>query len=187
MATGNSAKIVRAPGRLVVNPTTNLATGSFPNGGWAVGHVSQCRVQPLGTTLRVFSEALGEYTDLIEGNRRWVFSCFLRGWDDDAIERLLSDGYERGPATQHSSFAVPGNHEVGTSALGRAVRLLYVPDAPERVPAVLIYRAIPEMADGAEMLFQRNAELGIPLAFECLRDDDGRILHVGLIHDLPID
>jgi hypothetical protein len=62
---------------------------------------------------------------------------------------------------------------------------VFVPDDLIHVPAILIYRGIPDFQDGAEMAFQRGEELGLPMAVECLRDTQNRILEIGRLADMP--
>lgn len=184
MSVGRAAKVIRAPGRLVIGPTD--LTDPFPHGGTEVGKVNMVRLQPLDEPYRVVHEGTGMTGDILEDASRWVFSCFLRGWDDDAVRLLLQDGYQEGEQTQHSVFRAPGFQVAGTSALTRAVVVLYVPDDPIHVPAALIYRAVPDWANGAELQFRRSAELGMPLAFECVTDLEGRQLAVGRLADLTL-
>lgn len=187
MATGNVARTLRGPGRLVIDPVVNFATGTFPYGGTTIGHAKLVRLLPLGQPFRVWYEILGAYGDVLEGDLRCTLSLFLRGWDDDAVERLMSNGYERGPASQHSTFAFPGEQTPGKSALGRAVRIAYIPDDIERVPGLVVFRAVPSFDPGAELSWQRNAELGIPLTFECLPEEEtGAVYRVGRLHDIDL-
>lgn len=184
MSAPRAAKVIRAPGRIVIGPTDLSAP--YPYGGTEVGKASQCRLQPQGNMYRVVHEGTGETGDLLEGGSRWVFACFLRGFDDDAVENLLQDGYQEGEETQHAVFRAPGFQVAGTSALGRAVVLLYVPDDLVHVPAVLLYRAVPDFADGAELALRRSDEFGLPLVMECVRDLQGRMVAVGRLPDLTL-
>lgn len=186
LTVGHVARIIRAPGRIVIGPVEPLRGGTFPYGGTEIGRANLCALQPLGEAYRVENEGLGEVGDILEAGNRWVFSCFLRGWDDRAVELLLQSGFERGAVTQHAVFSVPGTRAAGRSALGRAVVLVYVPDDPIHVPGVLLYRAVPDVSAGADLAFQRGNELGLPLTFECVRDSQGRIVQVGRLADLEI-
>lgn len=184
MAAGDAARVIRAPGRLVVGPT-DLGT-NYPHGGTEVGKVRLVVVRSLGTSFRVESEGLGEATDVLKAGHRYVFSCFLRGWDDDAIALLWPDNLLAGSVSGHSTLRVPGDATPGQSATDRERVILFEPDDPVHAPSVLIYRGIPDWADGAELLFQRGDELGLPLAVECLRDDSDRILAIGRYSDLTL-
>lgn len=184
MTAGDAARILRVPGRLVVGPT-DLGV-AFPYGGTQVGFTRRVVVQPLGAGFRVESEALGDATDVLEAPTRHVMACFVRGWDDDALRLLFPDQYDAGARSGHAVVTVPNRARPGASALGRAVRLLYVPDDVIAAPALLIDRAVPDWSPGAELAFQRGTELGIPLAVECVRSTSGRILSIGRLADLTL-
>lgn len=176
--------MLRAPGQLVVNPT-NLGL-AFPHGGTRVGSVRLVALTVAGQGFRVESEALGEATDVLEGPNRYVFACFLRGWDDDAVRLFLADNYRQGAVSGHAVFSEPGDSVPGSSALGRAARILYVPDDPVHAPALLIHRGVPDWSDNAEVAWRRRDELGIPLAVECIRSAAGKIVEIGMIADLTL-
>jgi len=186
MAAGNVARVIRAPGRIVIDPTDAFSGNAFPYSGTEIGKTNVCVLQPLGVPFRVESEALGEATDVLEANKRYVFSCFVRGWDNDAIAQMLTGNNATGAITQHTVFVEPGTTVPGESASGRAVKVAYVPDDTIHVPAVMIYSGIPHWTDGAELAFQRGSELGISLSIECLRNSNGNILRVGRIEDLAL-
>lgn len=184
MAAGNVARIVRAPGRLVVNPTDLGA--AYPYGGTEVGKSNLCVLQPRGTGFRVEAESLGEATDVLESSNEYVFACFLRGWDDDAVAQFLSGGFTAGAVSKHAVWSEPGTTVPGASALDRALILLYVPDDLLHTPAVLVFRGVPDWNEGSELAFQRGDELGLPIAFDCIRDTNDHILSVGRLADLSL-
>lgn len=186
MAAANSSRVLRAPGRLVVSPATDFATSPYPYGGTEVGRVTMASLQPFGAPFLVESEGLGEVSDVLESHNRYRFACILRGWDDEAIQLLMADGYAKGETTQHALFAAPGNHYPGSTALLRALKLVYVPDDPIHVPGVLIYYGVPDWSDGAILEMRRDADFGVGLAIECLRDTQGRILKIGRLADLDL-
>lgn len=184
MASGNAARIIRAPGRLVADPTS-LAT-AYPHGGTELGLARLCVLQPLGSPFRVESEALADATDVLEGPLRFVFSCFLRGWDDDALRLIMPDFYSAGATSQHAVFEAPGSAKPGASAIGRARIFLFAADDPLNTPSVLILRGIAEWSAAAELAWQRNEELGLPIAIECLRNSAGRTVQIGRLADLTL-
>lgn len=184
MARGNPAHIVRAPGRIVVNPTD--LSQPYPFGGVEVGLTMGVRLQPLGSSFRVLSEGLGEATDQLEGNIRWVFAFVVRNWDDDAVRLFYSGGYSEGPVTRHALLSEPGFTTPGASALPRALTVLYVPDDRVNVNAALIYRGVPEWPEGADIAFERGVDQMLPVALECFRDSNNRIHRVGRLADFSL-
>lgn len=183
MVAGTAASIIRAPGRIVIGPT-DLST-VYPYGGTQIGLAKEVEFVAQGTPFRVECEALGEASDILEANKRFSFSCFLRGWDDDAVEQMLAGGYAAGATSQHATFAEPGNVP-GASSIGRAVILLFVPDDIVHVNSLLIYRGVPDWTEGAQLAFQRGAEFGIPLTVDCLRDSNGNMLALERFSDLSL-
>lgn len=185
MASGNVSKVLRAPGRLVVVPK-DLAAG-YPYGGVEVGKTRLVVLTSFNTGVRIECEGLGnEPSDILERTSRYVFTCFVRAWDDDAIEQFFSSNFVQGSVSGHSLIREPGSRVAGSSALSRAVKMLYVPDDPISNPAVIIYRGIPDWSENAELAFQRKEELGLPIAVECVRNDSGNILEVGRLVDLSL-
>lgn len=186
MAAGSASRILHAPGRLVVNPT-NIESTAYPYGGFEVGRTRAVAIASTTTPFLVECEGLGgEPSDVLEQTRRITCGMFLRGWDDDAIERMFVDNYVQGSVSGHAVHREPGNRVAGASALGRAVSLLYVPDDPVHAPAWLAYRVIPYWSEGAELAWQRGNELGLPLAGECIRGPTGKIAEIGRLADLSL-
>ena len=183
MVAGNASRIIHAPGRIVIDPT-NLSN-AYPHGGTEIGKSNACPLTRIGQPFRVESEALGEATDILEGNNHYVFNCFLRGWDDDAVEQMLVGGYTVGGTTRHATFNAPKNVP-GASSTGRSVILLYVPDDLIHSQAILIYNGIPDWTEGSEIAFQRGDELGLPLTVDCLRDSNDNMVTVGRYADLSL-
>lgn len=184
MAAGKPERTIRASGRIVVGPT-DLSV-AYPYGGTEVGRTRACVLLPLGVPTIVRDEGLGEPIDVLEGDNRYAFSCFLRGLDDDALAQLFPGGYSAGAVTKHAVWAEPGTRVPGQSALDRALKVLYVPDDLVNNSALLLYRAIPDWVEGAEVFFTKADELGLPVAMECLRDASDRILQLGRLPDLTL-
>ena len=185
MAAGSVARIIRAPGRIIIGPFTPFATTTFPYGGTEIGKSNLCAVSVHGTPFRIENEATGEASDILEPNRNYSFACFLRAWDDDAVEKMLAQSYAKGATTQHAVYPAPDNVP-GASSHARAVILAYIPDATVHVSGVLIYRGIADWEEDAEIVFQRGSEIGLPLRVDCLRDANGNMLKIGRIEDLSL-
>jgi hypothetical protein len=185
MASGNVSRVLRAPGRLVIDPLD--LSSAFPYGGVEVGKTKLVVLTTFNTSVRIECEGLGnEPSDILERTSRYVFSCFVRAWDDQAIEKFFAQNFVQGSVTGHSLLREPGNRVAGASALSRAIKLLYVPDDPVSNPAVMIYRGVPDWSENAELAFQRQEELGLPIAVECVRNGNDNILEVGRLADLSL-
>lgn len=184
MTAGNVSRVIRGPGRWVEGPTDLSA--EYPYGGTELGKSKQVVIRNMGHNIRIVSEGLGEATDLLGNDNYYVAAFFLRGWDDDAVSRLLSDNYEVGAVTGHAVFSAPKNNQPGSSDLDRARVLLYVPDDTINVPAILIYRGVADWTEGAEIAFQRRDEIGLPIAVEMFRDANGNMLKIGRLADLSL-
>lgn len=184
MARPHPANILRAPGSLIIDPVD--PTLPYPYGGTLVGETRAVVLTQLGTGFRVQCEGLGEASDILEADGRWALSCFVRGWDDDAVQLLLPDGWAAGSSTQHAVFSYPAMARPGSSALGRARQVLYAPQNIEDAPAVVLYAGVPDWTDNAALAWARTEELGLPLVFEAFRDSTGRMLQVGRLADLSL-
>jgi hypothetical protein len=157
-------------------------------GGVECGLVKQVVLTSKGRPpFRVENESLGEPTDILNPPKDYAVSFFLRGWDDDAVEQFLTDGTNAAGGTSlHRGFEIPGATVPGASALGRALVLMFVPDDVLHVPTLLVYRAIPYWTIGAEMAWQHESELGIPISCECMRDANLNTLAIKMMADLSL-
>ena len=184
MASADVVRTIRAPGRIVVAPSDLAAV--YPHGGTEVGLTRACVLQPLGQSFAVAAEGLaGSPTDILEPPHEYVFSCFVRGWSDAAVSRFFRDRYAAGAVSGHARYSAP-SPPFGSSGLPYALTILFVPDDPIHVPAIVIYRGLPDWSENSEIAFQRVDELGLPLAVDCLRSDAGKILEVGMLADLSL-
>jgi len=186
MASGNAVRHVYTPGRIVVGPSGSLATGTYPYGGTEVGHANECLAVFEGEPFVILSEGLGEPTDILEPSNTAHWGCFLRGFDDDAVQQFLGGMYAAGSVTQHATFDKPGTVTPGKSALSRAKVILYVADDIEHADSVLIYSGVPMLVPDAEIPFQRREESGIPLRVYCFRDSNGNMIRFGRLADLSL-
>ena len=178
---------------MVINPTEAFFGGTYPYGGTEIGYAKMFSLRSEGEPYRVFCEGLGEHSDVLEGANIWSVVVFIRGADDDAIEKLASDGYAEGGKTRHATYSAPGNRVPGQSMLSpggtltaREVSIIYVPDDPVRADGFIAYRALPNFQASAEFKFQRGEEFGLPIVFDCLRDGNGDILTMGRIQDFSV-
>lgn len=181
-----SLQIIRAPGRLVANPTTSLATTSFPYGGTYLGLTSGFSIVIVGQKFLVWSESYGAIGDVLQEDTQYEAMCLVRGWTDDAISELFA-------SVEQSTGSISG-HKVlsrpvvspGVSVYGTAIKVLFVPDNPKDVPAVMLYAALPDLEENERITWSRSEELGMPIKFLCLLDGSGRAIKIGRLVDLPL-
>lgn len=183
----NSTRVIRAPGTIIASPTDlSDAAGTGEYGGAIIGTTRAVALVPLGTPFRIECEGLGEYSDVLEGNNRYIVNFFLRGWDKDAVSSLLAGGYAAGAATKNAVWTEPGGRTPGQSATSRALVWLFAPDDTHNHPALLIRSGIPDFAEGAELAFQRTEEFGLDTSIECLRNSSSQTLDIGHLDDLTL-
>lgn len=183
------ARIMRAPGRIIINPTTAFATSAYPHGATEIGFARACALSSLGVPFPIQNEALGSPTDILEPDQNYRFACVLRGWDDDAVQLMMAGGYAAGATSQHAVYAEPSNvpgQSTITSPNDRSVILAYIPDDVLNVSGLLIYRGIPYWTEGSSIDFQRTNELTLSLTVDCMRDGSGSILKIGRMADLVL-
>lgn len=187
MAAANEGRIIRAPGRLIVNPTEAFATSEFSHGGVEIGDSRLVLFVPAGSSFIVWNEALKAPTDELEAGNLWEMRFFLRGWDDDAIQWLMSGNYTTGEESRHAVVEIPGPRLPGQSALDRSVVIAFVPFDPENVPGVVVYNGVPHWGEAQEIAFQRGEELGIPMLVNCFHNSSGTIARLGRVADLALE
>tara|TARA_R100000458_G_scaffold59708_1_gene71301 strand:+ start:229 stop:792 length:564 start_codon:yes stop_codon:yes gene_type:complete len=182
----SSTRIMRAPGTVIAGPTSLTAGSTGEYGGEIIGSTRAVALVPLGTSYRVECEGIGEFSDVLEGNNRYLVNFFLRGWDKMAVAKLLAGGYSVGSVTGNAVWKEPGTKTPGQTATTRALVWLFVPDDTTNHPALIIRAGIPDFADGAELAFQRGEEFGLDVSLECIQDSDGDILDMGMLEDLSL-
>jgi len=186
MAAGSASRIINNPGKLVVGPTNAFDGGTYPYGGTEVGYVKAVALRNLGVAFAVMAEGLGEFNDILEPNNDYEFAFFLRGWDDDAIQKFMSSGYVAGGVSQHSLWNAPGSLTPGQTSLGRGITVVYVPDDTLTQPAVMVYNFIPSWDTDSDIAFARQDPMGVPISGKCLRNSSGNIIRIGHLPDLSL-
>jgi len=185
MAEGLSSRILRAPSRVIVGPT-NLGAVA-PYGGKYVGHTKSVALVTTRNLTRIDDEGLGEASDILESRTQYVFSCVLRGFDDDAIELLFPGHHSTGAVSGRAVFQSPSSRLPGRSALSRGVKILIVPDDVDNMPACLLHRVVCEAADQSQLEWSAQQEFGMTISGQCLRGASvSRILDVGRLADLSL-
>ena len=185
MAAGNVAKIIKTPGKLLLNPTTDFSATFFPFGGTQIGLSQGCAWQSFGEPFRVYAEGLGQFTDELEPEKVFGFACTIRYWDKDAVRLLRPEGYTEGATTQHALYSEPGTVTPGQSRTSH-VKLVYVPDDQANANGVILYNALPYWTPAAEVAFNRQTDQEMPLVFTAYANSSNNILRIGRIPDFSL-
>ena len=187
MSAKQAIRSIRAPGRMVVNPTEVFKGGTFPYGGVEVGKTSELAYVPLGTAMNVWYESTGSIGAVLEPSKEMIVTCFMRGWDDDAVEKLFAKNSFIGANSGHAGFEEGGSTTPGEDASPRALKIVYVPEDTLHVPAMMMYAAIPWWIEGGTQVpFQRSETLGIPMAFQCLDNGAGLFVRIARLIDISL-
>ena len=184
MALPDATKIFRVPGRLCIDPT-DLST-AFPHGGTAIGIASQIRVVTGIEEARVTAEELGgQAVEAILGKRDFVLGCLLRQWDNDAIGTLFGSDATTG-SSGDKVINWPGTDRAGYQLSARSVKLCFTADRQTEHPSLLVYKAIPLVAEAEAMRLTVLAELVMPAVLLGIRDSSSRVAAMGLLSDLSL-
>lgn len=188
MATADARSILYVPAKLCHTPT-NLSN-AFPHGGTALGTVARMMFKPNVLTSEVIGEEFGGVTrDVIYCGENAVFACFLRGWDNDVLQKLFpntSAGTSSGNRYVRFEPGVSGQNRPGLTLSDSSVKLFVSADSPDHHPSLIIYNAIPMLDEAAELAFRSPQELGFPAVFRCAPDTTGRVYAMGWRKDLSV-
>lgn len=181
----SAARILRAPGSLIVNPAGPFDDpDDAPFGGTVLGNVMGVYLMPFDSGFTVWAEEFGEPADQLEPLRDWAMGGLLRGWDDDAVGALFQNVGED-PISRHTYVTLHGGTEPGMSAYDeRRTVLLFLPENPKDVPCVLAFAAVPMVEESAQVMFTWGDDLGLPAIFRFFRDSQGRIAEIRRFWDL---
>lgn len=188
MATPDARSILRVPSRLCFSPA-NLSN-DYPHGGTAMGVVARMAFKPGITTSEIIAEEFGNTSvEAVYCGENAVFACYLRGWDNDALQKMFPNttlGASSGNRYARYEPGVSGQNRPGMTLSDLAVSLFVSPDSPDHHPGLLIYRAVPMLEETAELAFRSPAELGFPAVFRCCPDTSGRVYNMGWRKDLTL-
>lgn len=188
MATPQPAKIIRAPGKMVWNPTANPSddVDAYPYGGTELGAVKGIYLVPFDDGFTVWAEEYGEPADQLEPLRDWGIGFVARGWDDDVLPICFANTGED-TISQHTYVSLHGSQSPGMSALDdRGGKLLFVPENPIAAPGFIAYNAVAVLESNAAMHFAWSRDLEVPVVFRMFRDGSARIGFVRQLWDLSI-
>lgn len=175
------------PGRLIKDPTTR--DSASPYGGTYLGMTRNIIVLIGYESHAIPDEATGgRPIDYTQGREYAYLTCFLRGFDDDAIRTFFpntSTGPVSGAAVIDGS--VNGADRAGPLQSARAFKLLFEPTSPLHHEAVLFYNAIPRAIETGELALALNSEIGISVAVEGAPNVSGKTKKICKIEDMASD
>lgn len=184
MSTPYARNVVRAPGRLVLNPTD--LTAAYPYGGTELGVVRDLLFRPGIEVERLIAEEWKTAVASIVKAEYAVLAGVLRSWDDDMLNMLfpnVSTGSVTGKKMVEG-LANSGNRTAGYDMAAKAGKVLFVPDARNDGQFLVLYRAIPVVDQAAQLSFQIGEEYGLAFMFEAVPDHNGRTYRIALKDDL---
>jgi hypothetical protein len=176
MATADVRTVLRIPSKLCANPTD--LTGTFPYGGTALGLTARAAFRPKALYSPITAEEHGGLVvDGLYCGEQAMLTCFLRGWDSDAIATCFpntSIGGVTGRRYIRYEPGVSGQNRAGYRLSNLAIKLFLSPEAGQYAPGVLIYSAVPQWDEGAEIALRDTQEATLPIVFLCLPSTAGR-------------
>lgn len=187
MTTPKVGEVIRAPGRLCVNPTDlNL---DYPFGGEDFGVVKSISVKPRHISYPITAEEYGnEIFDIVWCGENWLLGAVLRNYDPVAISKLFPNcfsGSQNNPVIIHNADdTYRAGHLI--NGAGRGVKLLFVPDASSRDFFCLFYNALPLVEETAEFNLSLSVDMGLFVYFYAVQDEQKRIVRIAMKDDLVL-
>lgn len=187
MATRSVRNVIRAPGKLIKDPT-NLSAAD-PYGGTELGVVRNLVFRPGHETEESLGEEFGRVVAATLVAERAVFACVLRSWDNDMLAAVFPNtaAPTKGRFRLVHGRASGGSfNRAGYALDSLAFKLLFVPFAVEEHPALIMYNAVPMVDESAEIQMSIGAEYGLALMFKATPDATGRDYTDGSLSDLAV-
>ncbi len=188
MSALNVADLLYAPGKLYANPSA--LTGNETAFGTALGLVSGLAIDlegPHGDDQAIrMSEHGNEISDMVEGARGIRVSGVLQSWDADMIQRLFPNSSVDATVGAQRKVAEPSSVRPGARASDRSIVLLFMPDDSDRVPCLVLHRALPAIEAKSRIEARLDREWGIPFAFTGIRDTSSRLYTIGMRHGISV-
>ena len=186
MATARARDVLKIPGKLVKDPTDLAA--AYPYGGTELGLYRSVVFNP-GMSYRpiLAEEHAMAAVEVLVGEMAPTVACTLRSYDDDAIAAIFPQ-QAAGGTSGHKviSWKATGTGRAGTRVSQSSMKLLFVPNAPIRHPAIYIPDAMPAIAEDASVALSSGSEWGVNIVFHCRPDATDRLALAGRIVDLTL-
>lgn len=170
MAARDLTKILRTPGRLVKDPSTNVA---FPYGGTELGAVDEVVLRVRQNVVLVHAEEFREDVEGIVTSQQWELDCNLRAaLADDDVKTLLFLNTDTGASSGEEILVLPG---AATQLPGAALlsasgfELAFIPDDTTNHYVIQMHRALPVIRQDAEITFGADGDAVLPVRFVAIR------------------
>jgi hypothetical protein len=174
-------KILRVTGKLVINPTDLGA--AFPYGGTEIGTFIRFEYDPGQDVELIYGEDRGQSVDGIFFQRDFIVAFECREWNNDALS-FFYHGTTAPSGNRVVNF--PGGFPSGSLLATRAVKLLFVADRLTTHPSLLVYLAMPLVAQNRRIRKSIFNEQRLPVLLTGLPDGSGRVAQEGFLSDLTL-
>lgn len=179
----------RIPGKLVKDPTD--LTAAYPYGGTELGLVGREELRFRATHAPLTAEEWGEQVyEVIHGGTSLVFACELRGFDQDLVATVFpdtADGSKIITDTREKIIRFRATTSQAGSKLGdSSFALLFVPDDTKTKPGVLLYDAVPVIAEEAVIGLDPEREVTISVLFYARPDGTDRVGEIAPVKDMTL-
>jgi len=167
-------------GKLVKDPTDLSAV--YPHGGTELGVIHEMIFSPNIKTSYVRAWEFGNTkVEGVYAGEGAVIGCTLKEFDSDALGAVFPN--VSGTTIRGIASATSANFP-GYLLSNKSMVLLFSPHATTNHPAILIYKAIPEVEETMRIQMHRKFYLGMPVIFSALPNTAGLSYEVGLLSNL---
>jgi hypothetical protein len=188
MAAADLNQCLAVPGQLCINPT-DLSI-AFPHGGTALGEVYMARAAYTSGYFDVTAEEYGNrVVESVWSGENVAFGCVLRQFDEAAVAAAFPN---TATGTKSQRVSVKGWEDAaspvrpGHLASTRSAKLLFSPLDSDRCRALILYRALPRVAEAWDLRFAFDARQEIPVLFLAIPDSNGRCWRLDYLRDMAV-
>jgi len=193
MAVGAATNVFHFDGRLVANFTDITTSALALSSGEHLGEIRAGVFMINHSAEEVTAEEFGgKRVDYVRTGDSAALTAVLREFDATSLSLIfpnVTTSSKTGrPIIKGRSFATTASTDTikrsGSFASDKAMKLLFLPNSPDQVPAIIIYSAIPVPDAAGELALTNKAEAGFPVAFQATHDVNGHLYQIGLLADL---
>jgi hypothetical protein len=179
MSAANVLNVIRAPGRLCINPTNAGLQQAFPHGGTALGLAAKIEFRYGYAVEIVRPMTFGRtVTEAVYGGEDAMLAATIRGLDPDMLAALLPNttaGASSGTRTVKYSPGDVATNLPGYLLSNKQAIICFSPKALDTHPMILLYNAIPILAEDAKLSLSQANEIAISAVFLGTPDSSGRV------------